>query len=62
MKRQAFMYGAVMAGAVFFVGLVTGLGGSVLPNLGFSILMGGFAAVCYVGAHKLAARQKDKTQ
>lgn len=50
----AVKYGAVVAIAIFFVGYVTGLGGSWLPNLGFSVLMGVFAAGCYTLVIKLA--------
>lgn len=45
--KQAVSYGCVVFGAVFFVGWVTGLGGSLLPNLGFSLLMGALAAGLY---------------
>jgi len=60
MKRQALIYGAVTFGAIFFVGLITGMGGSFLPNLVFSLAMGAMAAGCFVGAQKLANRGKDK--
>ena len=58
MRRSAAIYGLVTFGAIFFVGYITGLGGSLIPNLGFSLLMGLFAALCYVGAHKLGNRDK----
>lgn len=34
-----------MAIAVFFVGWSTGMGGSFMPNLIFSIIVGGFATL-----------------
>ena len=40
MTRQPIIYGAVVFAAIFFVGWITGMGGSFLPNLGFSALMG----------------------
>ena len=43
MTRQPIIYGATVFAAVFFVGWITGMGGSFLPNLGFSVLMGVFA-------------------
>ena len=45
--RQPFIYGAVTAGVIFFIGLTTGMGGSLLPNIGFSASMGVFAGVLY---------------
>ena len=39
-KRQSIIYGAVVGVVIFFVGWSTGLGGSVLPNFIFSVLMG----------------------
>ena len=44
---QPLIYGAVVFVAIFFVGWITGMGGSFLPNLGFSLLMGVLAAVCF---------------
>lgn len=60
MTRQAVLYGAVMAVAIFFVGWVTGMGGSFVPNLVFSLLMGALAVVCYIGAMKLSRRGNQK--
>lgn len=60
MKRQALIYGAVTTGAIFFVGWITGMGGSFLPNLIFSLLMGVLAAGCFVISQKLAARHRDE--
>ena len=45
--HKSLMYGAVVFAAVFFVGWITGMGGSFIPNLGFSILMGVFPAICF---------------
>ncbi len=47
MARKALIYGAVVFGAIWFVGWSTGMGGSFLPNLVFSLLMGALAAGCY---------------
>lgn len=47
MNRQPLTYGAVVSAVIFFVGWITGMGGSFLPNLGFSVLMGILAAVCF---------------
>lgn len=44
-KRQSIIYGAVVAVVIFFVGWSTGLGGSVLPNFIFSVLMGILAMI-----------------
>ena len=44
---QSAIYGVVVAVAVFFVGASTGMGGSLVPNLAFSALMGILAAVLF---------------
>ena len=44
-KRQSIIYGAVVSVVIFFVGWSTGLGGSVLPNFIFSVLMGILAMI-----------------
>ena len=36
--KQAATYGAIVFACVFFVGWITGMGGSFLPNLIFSLL------------------------
>lgn len=46
MMRQPIIYGLVVFAAVFGVGFVTGMGGSFLPNLIFSVAMGIFAGIC----------------
>lgn len=40
-------YGIVVFLAVFFVGWSTGIGGTLIPNIGFSIIMGLLAAVLF---------------
>ena len=40
-------YGVVVFIAVWFAGWSTGMGGSWLPNVVFSLLMGVFAAFCF---------------
>ena len=47
LTRQPLIYGAVVFAAIFFVGWVTGMGGSFGPNLVYSLLVGGFAAICF---------------
>lgn len=44
MTRQPIIYGAVVFAAIFFVGWSTGMGGTFLPNLLFSLVMGVLAA------------------
>jgi len=46
------IYGLVMAGALFFVGFATGMGGSWLPNLVFSVAMGALATVVFALVQK----------
>lgn len=53
----ALKYGAVVFAAVFFVGWSTGMGGSWLPNLLFSLAVGGLAAGCYLGVQWMVGRQ-----
>lgn len=48
MAGKSLIYGTIVFVAIFFVGWITGMGGSFLPNLLFSILMGVFAAICFV--------------
>ena len=59
MSRQAITYGVVMAVAVFLVGWVTGMGGSLLPNLVFSLAMGVLASVLYVVASRLSGKTRS---
>ncbi len=58
-NHQANIYGIVVALAVFFVGLTTGMGGSFIPNLVFSILIGLFAAVVMRLVTKLMNKDQD---
>lgn len=48
MAHNSLIYGTVVFAAIFFTGWITGMGGSFIPNLVFSILMGAFAAVCFL--------------
>ena len=53
-------YGTVAFVVIFFVGWVTGMGGSLIPNLLFSLLMGLFAGVLYLLAQKFfQSKEKD---
>ena len=54
---QPVKYGAVVALVVFFVGWVTGMGGSFVPNLVFSLIVGAFAALCFVVATRIGGRR-----
>jgi hypothetical protein len=44
---QNIIYGIIVTLAVFFIGWTTGMGGDLVPNLIFSILMGvlGFVVI-----------------
>ncbi len=55
---QHITYGLVVFVAIFLVGWVTGMGGSFLPNLIFSALMGLLASLGYRVARKFS--EKDK--
>ena len=59
MNRQPLIYGAVVFGAIFFVGFITGMGGSFLPNLIFSLAMGVLAAGCFIVVQKLAGKPDE---
>jgi hypothetical protein len=50
-------YGIAVFVAVFFVGLTTGMGGSLLPNIGFSVLMGIMAAYLFRALKKYSGRK-----
>ena len=52
MSRQPLIYGAVVFAAIFFVGWITGMGGSFLPNLVFSAAMGVLAGVMFALVQK----------
>ena len=57
-KRQSIIYGAVVGVVIFFIGWSTGLGGSVLPNFIFSVLMGILAMVVIRVFTKFADKNK----
>jgi hypothetical protein len=54
---QYVTYGLVVFAAIFAVGWITGMGGSFVPNLIFSALMGVLAAVCFVMAKRFGGRR-----
>lgn len=56
MRKAALTYGAVVFAAIFFIGWSTGMGGSLLPNLLFSLAMGALAAGCYVAVVRFSGR------
>ena len=56
MTNDPLKYGLVVFAAIFFVGWSTGMGGSFLPNLGFSILMGILAGGCFLLVQKYTSR------
>ena len=55
---QPVIYGLVVTAAIFFVGWSTGMGGSFLPNLTFSAVMGIFAGFLFSAAKRMAGRRK----
>ena len=57
--RQSAIYGAVVAAAVFFIGITIGMGGSLIADLIFSALMGVFAAVLFAAVKKYANRSPN---
>ncbi len=57
--RPAVTYGLITGAAVWFVGWITGMGGSFVPNLIFSVLIGFFAGGCYLGAVWLGGRSNN---
>ena len=59
MIRQPAIYGAVVALAVFFIGVTTGMGGATVFDLVFSALMGVFAAVLFAAVKKYSNRSQD---
>ncbi len=58
MNRQPLIYGVVVFAAIFFVGWITGMGGSFLPNLVFSILMGFLAEFCFWLVQRYSGRRE----
>lgn len=59
MKRQPLIYGLVVFAAIFFVGWTTGMGGSFVPNLIFSALMGLLAAGCFYLGERMRRSKGD---
>lgn len=55
----ALLYGCVIAVAVFFMGVVTGMGGAVQSNIGFSLAMGALGALTIT---VLSRRRAKKNQ
>jgi hypothetical protein len=49
-------YGIAVFAAIFFVGFTTGMGGSFLPNLGFSVLMGILAGFLFRALKRYSGR------
>ncbi len=45
--QQHVKYGLVVFVALLFVGWITGMGGSLVPNLAFSAAMGVMAGGCF---------------
>lgn len=43
--KQTIIYGIVVASVIFFIGLITGMGGDFWPNIIFSGLMGVLAVI-----------------
>lgn len=43
--KQSITYGIVVAIAIFFIGWITEMGGDLLPNIVFSVLMGLLAII-----------------
>ena len=56
---QYLKYGLVVFAAIWFVGWSTGMGGSFMPNLVFSVLMGLLAGGLFAIAGRLA-KKRDK--
>ena len=57
-KKQSIIYGAVVGVVIFFVGWSTGLGGSLMPNFIFSVVMGILAMVLIRIFTKFADKNK----
>ena len=57
-KSQSIIYGAVVGVVIFFVGWSTGLGGSLMPNFIFSVVMGILAMVVIRIFTKFADKNK----
>ena len=57
-KKQSIIYGVVVGMVIFFVGWSTGLGGSLMPNFIFSVVMGILAMVVIRIFTKFADKNK----
>ena len=57
-KKQSILYGAVVGVVIFFVGWSTGLGGSLMPNFIFAVVMGILAMVVIRIFTKFADKNK----
>ena len=57
---RAVTYGLIVFAAIWFVGWSTGMGGSFLPNLIFSVLMGLLAGGLFAIAGRLAKKREDE--
>ena len=57
--KFAIFYGCAIAVAVFFMGLVTGMGGTLGTNVAFSLCMGALGAFVITLMSRLAARNKQ---
>ena len=55
-NKQGIIYGVVVALVIFFVGWSTGMGGTTLPNIAFSTLMGILATIIIRVFTKLAKK------
>ena len=55
---QHITYGLVVFVAIFLIGWITGMGGSFVPNLIFSAVMGAFAGGCFWAAKRFARRDE----
>ena len=53
-------YGLIVFAAIFFVGWSTGMGGSFVPNLVFSILMGLLAGGLFAIVKKRFGKGQDR--
>lgn len=60
MMRQAAIYGAAVAAAVFFIGWTTGMGGPLPGNLVFSLAMGVFGGALFVWVKKRTERGGER--
>ena len=57
-KKQSIIYGVMVGVVIFFVGWSTGLGGSLMPNFIFSVVMGILAMVVIRIFTKFADKNK----